>query len=451
VEGNLQEATSSQERARKILEALVGEQPVEVQYRVDLARAYNQLGLTHSHAGRWNEAEASLERARGLLEGLENQRVEGQEHRALLALVYNHLGMLFRATQRPDQALDIYERGLALQQGLALAEPDDPWARNNLGALYHNIGNLRRESGRGGSTASYQQAVAVLEPLVRDYHSIPEFRMSLARSLGNLAVQDFKAGPGSSRISTFTRVAELERSVVIDHPGVVAFVLDLVKTLFNLADEKLGRGQVPDALKDLQEATERLKNLLARSPDLTGRVWSLLGVTWEKRAEVLIALKREDEAVGAYQAAIPHQRTALDHSPQSAEYRDRLFAHYYDLAALQLSLDRAGEAEKTLRALEPFWGNDPGDLLEHALRLARAWPKSALSQGQAAGSSATAAEKYGELVVMTIERSLRAGLRDFGRLIHDPALLPFRSRADFQALLLPMMDEAFPPDPFRSW
>jgi hypothetical protein len=49
-----------------------------------------------------------------------------------------------------------------------------------------------------------------------------------------------------------------------------------------------------------------------------------------------------------------------------------------------------------------------------------------------------------------LERSLKAGFRDFSRLIYEPAFEAFRARDDFQRLLLRMMDLVFPANPLRQ-
>jgi serine/threonine-protein kinase len=448
-EGKLGDAISSHERARTILEALIGEQPEVARYRINFAHACDQLGLTYSHSGRLAEAEANFARARETLEGLKNERVEGASHLGTLAVVYNHLGMLFRATHRPDQALKIYQKGLEVQEQLGREQPDDPWARSILATLHYNIGNLQRETRQGDMGASYQQAVKFYEPLVRDYPSIPQFRVNLAQSLGNLAAFTRDDGTGAPVIAAYTRVAELQRSAVVDYPGNVAYVLDLVTTLFNLAQQKTNRGQVDNALRYLNEAAERLDALLARSPDPTGRVRSLLGVAWEKRAEAFLDLKRDDAAIEAYQSAIAHQRRALEQSPQSDAYRGQLLDDYLRLMALQFTLGRTTEAAASIVAMDPLWRDDPDELFSAARQLALGIPRAVQSSGQSPRISSIATESCVALVMTTMERSVRAGFRDFARLTTDPAFQVMRSRDDFQRLLGRMMDLAFPLNPFE--
>ena len=113
----------------------------------------------------------------------------------------------------------------------------------------------------------------------------------------------------------------LQREGVDLHPGVVSFRFDLAMTLFHLARTHLLVDQPIEALRHAQEANERLEALLVTDRDPQGQARSLLGMIWEKRAEALVALGREDEAVEAIRAAICHQRKALEQDPRSDEYK----------------------------------------------------------------------------------------------------------------------------------
>jgi len=441
-EGNLPDALSSEEGARKILEALNRDQPEVADHRIDLAGACDEVGLTHGRAARFGEAEASFEQAREILEKIGDQRVEGMRHLGRLAQVYNHLGMAQRRAGRPDKALVFYESALKLHERLAREQPTDPWMRFNLAGLHYNIGNLRRETGRSGVIESYERANEILEPLVREYRSIAEFRMQYARSLGNLATVTHS----TRSISAYTRVADLQREEVELHPGVVSFRFDLAMTLFHLAQDHLDVDQPKESLRYAQEGTERLEALLFTDKDPLGQARSLLGMIWEKRAEALVALGREHEAVEALEAAIRPQGKALEQDPRSDDYKEQLFNHYYHLVALRCIMGQTNEAASSLEAMEPLWPAKPGKLFSDAQELARGWSKATGAERGRTKRPGTATQFYGALVVTMLERSVKAGFRDFSRLINDPAFEAFRARDDFQRLLVRMMDLAFPID-----
>jgi serine/threonine protein kinase len=440
-EGKLPEAVNNNERAREILERLIGQRPEDANLRLELGRAYDQLGLTRLDAERF-------ERAREILEAPESDKAEGTRHHLYLAMVYNHLGMMRRKAGSLDQALAFYERALRLQEHLVREQPNDPRMRFTLASLLHNIGNLRLEISRGGAVESYERANAIFELLVREYRSIADFRMNYARCLGNLAVFTWYSRDHTRAILAFKRVAELLREGVELHPNVVTFRYDLGLTLYHLARGHLFVDRPQDALKYAQEGVERLDALLATGKDPLGRARSLLGMIWEKRADALVALGRENEAVEALRAAIGHQRKAIEQDPRSDVYREELLKDHYQLVALHCILGQTHEAAAALEVMQPLWPDNPGNLFSITQELAQGWSKATGDQGGRIERTGTATQLYGALVVTMLERSVKAGFRDFMELINDPAFEPFRTRDDFQRLLWRMMDLAFPVDPF---
>jgi tetratricopeptide (TPR) repeat protein len=245
-------------------------------------------------------------------------------------------------------------------------------------------------------------------------------------------------------IPAYTQVAELQREVVELHPGVVRFRLDLAITLLHLVRKHLVVDQPKEALRYAQEGTERLEALLVTDRDPLGQARSLLGTTWQKRAEALVALGRDNEAVEALLAAIRHQSKALEQDPRSDDYREQLFNHHFHLAVLRCILGQTNEAASSLEAMEPLWPANAGNLFSDAQELARGWNKATGAKGGRTERTGTATQLYGALVVTMLERSVKAGFRDFSRLIDDPAFEAFRARDDFQRLLMRTMDLAFP-------
>ena len=168
---------------------------------------------------------------------------------------------------------------------------------------------------------------------------------------------------------------------------------------------------------------------------------------WERRAEALVALGRPTEAIAALESACGHQREAVERDPRSIDYKAQLFRHHYYLVALHCVLGRTGEAQKSLEAAEPLWPTNPGSLFTYVRDLVHGWPKATLADGETTEAASAATELYATLVLTTLERSLTAGFRDFSLLINDPNFQFHRERADFQRLLVRMMDLAFPANP----
>jgi tetratricopeptide (TPR) repeat protein len=313
--------------------------------------------------------------------------------------------------------------------------------------LHNNIGNLRSEILGGGGFESYERANEISESLVREYPSMVDFRMQYARSLGNFALGNWGPQTKTRAIPAYIRVAELQREGLELHPNSVKFRFDLGLTLYHLARAHLMVDEPQVALRHTQEAIERLEAGLASDKDPSGQSRSLLGMICQKRAEALVVLGREDEAVEVLRAAIDHQREALERDPRSDDYREQLLDHHYQLASVLSILGRTHEVAANLEAMQSLWPSDPRKLFSNAGKLARGWSKAMGANGGRAERTGKATQLYGGLVMTLLEHSVNAGFRDFSRLISAPDFDAFRARDDFQRLLLRMMDLAFPANP----
>ena len=66
------------------------------------------------------------------------------------------------------------------------------------------------------------------------------------------------------------------------------------------------------------------------------------------------------------------------------------------------------------------------NIIRRSHPLAHSWSKAASAEGERSKRPATATQLFGSLVVTMLERSVKAGFRDFSRLIKDPAFEAFR-------------------------
>jgi len=156
-------------------------------------------------------------------------------------------------------------------------------------------------------------------------------------------------------------------------------------------------GRLADAIRDLQQACDRLRPLLRANPG-DRRLARLLGASLGFLGAALRDSQRPVEALASIQDARGILEALLDPEPNDL----------YSLACCYSNLSL---------------------LLEHAATKATSSERTALTD------RATA----------TLRRALLAGFRNFPLMDRDKDLDPLRGRADFQALIL---DRGFPRDPF---
>jgi tetratricopeptide (TPR) repeat protein len=221
---------------------------------------------------------------------------------------------------------------------------------------------------------------------------------------------------------------------------VTRYRADLALTHYQIGDRQLYFRRFADALVSLDQARVLAEPLVREAPqDYLMKIQ--LGAILEGRGRVLAELGRFNEAVAAYQEAIPQARQACDQAPASPLHRRVLAAdlvHTYEgLAELLQTMNRPEEALQALHAAREVLEMLP-DLQSWDLQLAQLDSQASALAGQG--------EPYAERAISLLRSEIAAGRINLLHLKSERRLDPLRSRPDFQML---QMDLAFPGDPFR--
>jgi serine/threonine protein kinase len=236
------------------------------------AEANHRIGDIRQRLGRYEEAAAAYRVAIDLYREFEPEAVE-DTLRIKLARAFNELGRTLRALQRPEEADPMYQKAIQtlVEAPKDLAErpeyryelarasflfgqrdqlggppgpgPDRPPRRGLPGrGPPHPFpeGNGRRgppppggphgpPHGREGDHPA-QRAASLLEQLVQDFPSVPEYRHLLACCYRDLPPGRVRRGSPSSKVHT-DRAVELLQQLVAEFPRVPDYRLDLCETL----------------------------------------------------------------------------------------------------------------------------------------------------------------------------------------------------------------------------
>jgi tetratricopeptide (TPR) repeat protein len=184
--GRISAAEQNLRRAIRLLEELEVEQKSALEPRELLATCYDYLGLllqpqiTEPNA----EARQSSQKAVKLFEKLLNEEPASISRKFNLSEAYHNLATRYQA-DRPDLAEDMFERSLVLAREVRQAKPDDERFAISLAGSCSNAGTFFvAVQQRAKAAAVYQEALAILEPLAKKY---PE-RVWIAFTLGALRV-----------------------------------------------------------------------------------------------------------------------------------------------------------------------------------------------------------------------------------------------------------------------
>jgi tetratricopeptide (TPR) repeat protein len=278
--GELDNAEQLRKTALDLHKILASEHPGVVEYQQGLAKSHAGLALFYMGKGNYFAAEPHLQSAREILERLVSIQPDVPTHRGELAAVLHNLGMALNQCLRPDDATKAWEESAKVRRELVAQCPDEL-------AYQFALAGTCNELGRVYSTASHwdesdkalREALELCERLVRDHGDNVEYRIQLA---------------------TVT---------------------------YNLGELGMSRGQPQDALDRFASAAQILQ---AQTESPEPSAWSCLLVrnSWYGQSRALCQLRRNDEAMQAWQRAVD-----VDGRCGQSSNRDLLFVWRSELLA----------------------------------------------------------------------------------------------------------------------
>jgi serine/threonine protein kinase len=128
---------------------------------------------------------------------------------------------------------------------------------------------LRNE--RPGETSGLARATEILEQLAQDYPEVPEYRYELCESYSLVNFHELSWAPGNdakmkARLSQAQKLAD---ELVAAHPNVVAYTAILGRVYHRLAGLARQDGGIRDAVEHLNKAVELARTLVAAHPEST--------------------------------------------------------------------------------------------------------------------------------------------------------------------------------------
>ncbi|HKM56315.1 MAG TPA: tetratricopeptide repeat protein, partial [Isosphaeraceae bacterium] len=448
--------------------AVSAESPTQDNYRRDLLRSQLGLGVLYRKLHRFQEAEEQLQaagssskplasstalfdrqmlaelayqkgvlwarqaEARGALATRKSERARASEQayrdalrlqeelvkeqpgradlRAKLGRYRNNLGKLLGATGREDLAETVLRAALALVSESPTL-PGERWQsarnKNNLGTL------LARQKPRANDGLGLlREARDQLETLTKEFPTIPQYRQELASVLRNLGKAE-EAGQPTQALNDLKRALQIRKKLVDDSPGVPEYRMDLAVVAPEVA-YLLGESDSAAAETVAGEAVKALTKLADHQPAIPSYV-DALGRAHYEMAQLLMMLKKPDDARSAIEQSIRYHRGALDLSPENSDYRANLRAAYNVSSIVLRDLGETARAADAAEQLPRILPEDRGSYYNAAALLTKCL-KASRNQGQ----------DYGRRAVRVLQQAAK------NRLIKDPKELDFPDFADLK-------------------
>ncbi len=131
--------------------------------------------------------------------------------------------------------------------------------------------------------------------------------------------------------------------MVTAHPSVTKFQVNLGRSYSKTAYLLYGAGQTDQAVALTRKSIEILERLVQSHPDNAG-FHGALGLSWNSLGYFLDEkMRKNDEAIPAFQTAIAEQRIAARIAPADTEYKLYLVNHLENLGEQYVDLNRVAE------------------------------------------------------------------------------------------------------------
>ena len=332
--GQHAKAEEAYRRSLRFLDA----EPIADDDSLDLQRAEirNQLGFSLYSASRFGDAEREFREALNLVS--RSPQGSEAEGRAQEARIRTNLAQCLALMLQGEQAADSQRMAVGILETLVQQYPGNTTYQLELARAYRSqywLMGFRRKDDRGEAEVDPRQvirdeAVQILEGLVRDYPNVPDFRCELSDLL---IVTSPPSHRGKADTSELERAVSLARELSDSHPTIPRYRTILALGLMKLADRQCEK-HIDEAEGLFDESINLLRSLTRSFPDTpVYRVFLVHAL--RDQASAFRRLDRLDEARHLMEAAIVEQTHNVHLRPDNYMGRRFLARLKEDLQEMQ--------------------------------------------------------------------------------------------------------------------
>jgi serine/threonine-protein kinase len=318
------------------------------------AATHNNRGLLLYGNNALTEALPSFEEARRLQEALVRDHPDAASHRQDLATTLNNLGNLHNGAGRFDEARTAFERARDLQRRLAEDYPEKAPFRHELARTLYNLAHLESLQGRVAvARALTEEGLGLAEEVMREHPQVPLYQAMVARLCRQLGVLLSNQDRNADAVRLLERARSLERARLAGSPGEAEARSELAAIAIALAELHAGRGQLSEAIRNLEEGCSALQPLLGKNSRHHSTFYLARAQT--HLASLYGRTGRTEVSERSFQEAGRLWKRLADAYPDDRSHRAGL-ARWHRLRAAALAVSgRAGEARSEYaRARELF-------------------------------------------------------------------------------------------------
>jgi serine/threonine protein kinase len=481
--GELKEAEEAYNDARTLQKQLVADIPTRAEFRRDLARSTNSLGLLFGNTGRQKEAERAhldalalqkqlvidfpsqheirqdlaithlnlatvLSTTGRLKEGeiafndaltLQKQLVidlpTNAEYRRLLSVSQKNIGLLYQMTGRMKRAEAAYNDSLDMRKRLVAEFPTKPDFRRDLSLSYVSIGLFLSTNGRAKEgEKALNEALILQKQLAADFPTRPDLRQELARSenhLGNL-LRD--AGRLKEAEAAYGSMLDIEKRLAADFPTRPEFRRELAISHNSLGLLLREQGRLKDAEEAYAAACKIQKQLVTdflNQPDLKNDLaGSLVNL-----ANLRLGQRSFQEAKNYLMEALPLHESALNINPQNPDYRRFYRNNLTTLIRTHAGLRDQASALQIAHKLRDLDWDPPSSAYDAACQLSLCILVFQKDDQTSKEERDKQVQFYGDEAMKMLSDAIAKGYKDVANMRQDTDLDSLRPREDFKRLM----------------
>ncbi len=421
--GRSEDARRQYDASRELAIKLEAASPRDLAIAECLSRTYAGLGELSLQADRNEEAVKHLSQVVALAERCAEINPDHAQARGNLLEAYFRLGRAYGFNRELDRA-DVWFRKMHdLAEQWASLEPDNILARDLLATSFRKLADIRKLAGDDvAAQADYARAIALGQKLLLAEPTNLDVKVHLALALDDQAMTLSRLGRLEEAGPLSRQAEQLFTELVQIDPDDIDNRLRLLQTQFDCGCIAMDELQIKAALARIHGALDGLR-LLDRDGTLEGRP--------RDKSQLLPRFKDEMAACQAV-AASPGDLAAL--RSDSARETCRLLRIR---AGVMAEEGRVAEFAATAQALCELDAREPEDLYRIGRSLA--WCAGRIDR---IGGTATTGQDLKPLkqrcenrAVAALVQAIDSGLRDPGRLKHEPDLTSVREHVRFRQLI----------------
>lgn len=327
----------------------------EAELVAETAAVFNRLSLVLHEMYRSEEAKDVLENAKTLL----TEQLHLHESSACtyqLARTNSNLGLALWRLHQGEESNKRHRRAVFLLEGLAEENPFEAKYRLALARAYRNYYPIAAVCKDPVSANEIQaSAESILDKLVADFPSVPDYRCELSEMLTLTSQQGRFAE--SQRRQQIERAVQLADYLNREFRSIPRYQAALAKSLS--AQAILLRHSQPDqAIRIHERCTELLRQLCDQFPEVSA-YRSFIALSMREHGVTLRNLDRLEESICVMEEAVAEQNAYLEARPSSLFGRKAMAQHLRELAVTMAQSGATDRSRELRGQSESYWKRRP--------------------------------------------------------------------------------------------